>query len=224
MVFLLSAGCMAVKGGIAAKKKIETRKNPTLDGDFIVAPLSTNGDSKRPLIPAVMRRSLSKLTQSMTSRSSSYSDDADGEEENSGIFTMGQEVLLKNMKDSNLNGTRALVLQDCGRKRGVLVQFLEQKDGYDNYHETGSMLSHENMEAIVAHNNTNDRTSSSAIPVGTLVELQNLSASSEKNGFRGMVVEPSNGMAEGRVAVLLEGAGEGTLIVSVKPENCKTIG
>jgi len=161
------------------------------------------------------------------------------------------------MTDPRLNGCTALVLQDF--HDSVLVQFLEQQSDYDNYYESGMQLSHEHVEplrdsassscrsssssdsivgnddtmvqvnATLNENSPIETTSASVIPLGTMIELHNLSAA-HMNGLRGMVVAPTSNfvLANGRVAVQLYRKYGDTMnvqqkLISVKTDNCRII-
>ena len=286
MVILVVAGLAAVKGGIAVKQKIETRKNPVLDGDFIVAPPSTTEKNRNSL--ANVRGSLSKIAQTVkestkrlsskttrqaqtttttsTSTSTATSTSTSttkthqhtpSSQQGEALYQSGQQVRLKYMTDPRLNGCTALVLQDF--HDSVLVQFLEQQSDYDNYYESGMQLSHEHVEplrdsassscrsssssdsivgnddtmvqvnATLNENSPIETTSASVIPLGTMIELHNLSAA-HMNGLRGMVVAPTSNfvLANGRVAVQLYRKYGDTMnvqqkLISVKTDNCRII-
>jgi hypothetical protein len=222
MVVFVAVAYFAVQGGIAVKQKLETRRDPKIEGDFIVA---LPNHPKEATLPQQMRRSFTNLARRLSASRPPTKEEQQQQQDAAAdsTFLPGQEVVLKNMEDSNLNGTRALVMQDLGGSRGVLVQFLEKQEGYDNYHKTGIQLPAENLEAIVIDCADDSNPIQGLVPtIGSLVELQHLSDHSEKNGLCGIVVEPYDGMTVGRVTVqLLQDDKE--VVVSVNPENCKII-
>lgn len=214
----MAAGYAAMEGGRTLKQKVERRKHATLDGDFIIASADPAKNRKRTIRTSLkeakqglndtttqMKHSLNRLTSSF-SIEEAQEDQAHREPE----YEMGQEVWLQNMDETILNGTKALVLQDFGSK-GVLVQFLTQKDGHDNYHESGILLQPRNIS-----------TEAPSLAIGTAIELQDLKAL-HMNGLRGVVVEPAEGLIikEGRVAVQLESSKTG--VISVKIANCRVV-
>jgi len=226
------AGYAAVQGGMAAKHKLETRRHPNLNGDFIVAPPETKEDKQQRNSLTQVKRSISKLAQSVVRQTSSSALHNKKKEQDvttsarTSLYQTGQEVRLQNMQESHLNGMKALILQDFGGNSGVLVQFLEQKQGHDNYHETGIKLHPENIMVLEEQEEEQQHADSTTIlPVGTLIELQNLSAH-HNNGLRGTVVEsPTKNdlmVRDGRVAVQLVD-GDDAKLLSIKLENCKVI-
>lgn len=239
MVLLVTAGVAAVKGGIAVKQHVETRKNPRLDGDFITAPLSTtkNNDGQQGSLKQSLRGSWTKVAQSVK-RVSSQSSEPCKTQEPVVHYEVGQEVRLKHMADARFNGRTALVMQQFGAK-GVLVQFITVQH-YDDHFETGMQVLPENLEPIEASPSTNNHRTTTDTPkdetnpmLGATIKLQHLSAASDKNGLRGMIVVPPKDMVlgAGRVAVQLFdrngtvslGTEDGKNLISVKLENCKVV-
>ena len=268
MVLLVTAGVAAVKGGIAVKQHIETRKNPKLDGDFITAPLSTkDGVSQRHKaslkhlrgsLTKIVAQSVKRVSSKSVTHPSSVAEPCPCKTQEAVVhYELGQEVRLKHMADPRLNDRTALVMQHFGAK-GVLVQFMsleskqqqqqqqqhqheqdeDENDGH--YFETGMHVLPENLEPIEAspaiddNSSTTDTQKDQTHPMlGATIELQHLSAASQKNGLRGMIVVPPKNMVlgEGRVAVkvfdsngtISIGTEDGKNLISVKPENCKVV-
>lgn len=177
MVLLVTAGVAAVKGGIAAKQHIETRKNPTLDGDFITAPLSSAGTTKgghykheqrKTSWKDNIRTSLTNVARSVQVGTistkvlqPSLPESGCKTRQPAVSYQLGQEVRLQYMSDSRLNGRTALVMQDFG-PQGVLVQFTsslesqqqqqhaDQEDSVEinGLNETGIYVLPENLEPM----------------------------------------------------------------------------
>ena len=172
MVLVVAAGVAAVKGGIAVKQHIETRKNPTLDGDFITAPIDTlstatkDGSQRKANLKDKLRSSLTNAARTIQRGSASlpqsFSQSRHQQKSpNPGqcktrepivSYQLGQEVRLQHMSDPRLNGKMALVMQDFGPK-GVLVQFMSSSEGIvgemNGFHESGLHVLPENLEPML---------------------------------------------------------------------------